>query len=279
MALKTPNAFARSRPSGKVTATSESAAGASSAANRPCRARAPSSMPVFTAAPPRAGAGGKPIKPVRKTRLRPHRSPRRPPAMSRPPKARLYAVITHCRLASENCRSAWACGRAMFTMVASRTTISWAMPMKANAFHRCGSGAGVVVPAGAEDMGELRFEKRGIRWGAAGRRPPNTVQGTRAPPAAAGPVVARTDRAPHPSCARPTVGSVDADQLRAEVRDFLIPRRGRIPPAEADLPVYGGLRRVSGLRREELAMLAGLSVEYYSRLERGNLRGVSDRDR
>src|SRR3954464_2447752 len=49
----------------------------------------------------------------------------------------------------------------MFTMVASRTTISWAMPMKASAFHRCGSGAGVVVPAGAEDMGELRFEKRG----------------------------------------------------------------------------------------------------------------------
>jgi transcriptional regulator with XRE-family HTH domain len=69
---------------------------------------------------------------------------------------------------------------------------------------------------------------------------------------------------------------VDADQLRAEVRDFLITRRGRITPAEAGLPVYGGLRRVSGLRREELAMLAGLSVEYYSRLERGSLRGVSD---
>jgi PAS domain-containing protein len=69
---------------------------------------------------------------------------------------------------------------------------------------------------------------------------------------------------------------VDANQLRAEVRDFLITRRGRITPAEAGLPVYGGLRRVSGLRREELAMLSGLSVEYYSRLERGNLRGVSE---
>jgi transcriptional regulator with XRE-family HTH domain len=69
---------------------------------------------------------------------------------------------------------------------------------------------------------------------------------------------------------------VDADQLRAEVRDFLVTRRGRITPAEAGLPVYGGLRRVSGLRREELAMLAGLSVEYYARLERGNLRGVSE---
>src|SRR4051812_29115567 len=99
----------------------------------------------------------------------------------------------------------------MFTMVASRTTISWAMPMKANAFHRCGSGAGVVVPAGAEDMGELRFEKRGIRWGAAGRRPPNTVQGTRAPPAAAGPVVARTGRAPQPACS--AAGSVGPQRL------------------------------------------------------------------
>jgi hypothetical protein len=50
---------------------------------------------------------------------------------------------------------------------------------------------------------------------------------------------------------------VDANQLRAEVRDFLTTRRGRITPGEAGLPVYGGLRRVSGLRREELAMLAG----------------------
>jgi transcriptional regulator with XRE-family HTH domain len=69
---------------------------------------------------------------------------------------------------------------------------------------------------------------------------------------------------------------VNVNELRAEVRDFLTTRRGRITPGEAGLPVYGGLRRVTGLRREELAMLAGLSVEYYSRLERGNLRGVSE---
>jgi hypothetical protein len=69
---------------------------------------------------------------------------------------------------------------------------------------------------------------------------------------------------------------VDVNELRAEVRDFLTTRRARITPAEAGLPVHGGLRRVPGLRREELAMLAGLSVEYYSRLERGNLRGVSE---
>ena len=48
---------------------------------------------------------------------------------------------------------------------------------------------------------------------------------------------------------------MDVNELRAEVRDFLTTRRGRITPGEAGLPVYGGLRRVSGLRREELAML------------------------
>ncbi|GIM91092.1 helix-turn-helix transcriptional regulator [Paractinoplanes toevensis] len=63
---------------------------------------------------------------------------------------------------------------------------------------------------------------------------------------------------------------------RAEIRDFLTTRRGKITPARAGLPDYGARRRVSGLRREEVAMLAGVSVDYYTRLERGNLSGVSD---
>ena len=62
---------------------------------------------------------------------------------------------------------------------------------------------------------------------------------------------------------------------RDEVRAFLTSRRGKITPAEAGLPVYG-TRRVAGLRRGEVAMLAGVSVEYYTRLERGNLTGVSE---
>lgn len=53
-------------------------------------------------------------------------------------------------------------------------------------------------------------------------------------------------------------------------------RRSRITPAQAGLPVYGGTRRVAGLKREEVAMLTGVSTEYYARLERGNLRGVSE---
>lgn len=61
---------------------------------------------------------------------------------------------------------------------------------------------------------------------------------------------------------------------RAEVRDFLTSRRARITPAQAGL-IGGGRRRVPGLRREEAAMLAGVSVEYYTKMERGDLGGVS----
>jgi transcriptional regulator with XRE-family HTH domain len=63
---------------------------------------------------------------------------------------------------------------------------------------------------------------------------------------------------------------------RTELRDFLISRRARVSPAQAGLTAFGGNRRVPGLRREELAMLAGMSVDYYTRLERGNVRGPSD---
>ncbi|QNE36386.1 helix-turn-helix transcriptional regulator [Leifsonia shinshuensis] len=61
-----------------------------------------------------------------------------------------------------------------------------------------------------------------------------------------------------------------------DVREFLTSRRSRLTPEQAGLPAYGGNRRVSGLRREEVAMLAGVSVDYYTRLERGNLSGASD---
>lgn len=64
--------------------------------------------------------------------------------------------------------------------------------------------------------------------------------------------------------------------LRAEIRDFLSSRRARLTPEAAGLPAYGGNRRVKGLRREEVAMLAGLSVDYYIRMERGGLGGASD---
>jgi transcriptional regulator with XRE-family HTH domain len=63
---------------------------------------------------------------------------------------------------------------------------------------------------------------------------------------------------------------------RTQIREFLTTRRARITPEQAGLPVYGGSRRVAGLRREEVALLAGVSVDYYNKLERGNLSGVSE---
>ncbi|WP_413755340.1 helix-turn-helix transcriptional regulator [Streptomyces sp. MMBL 11-3] len=62
-----------------------------------------------------------------------------------------------------------------------------------------------------------------------------------------------------------------------EIREFLATRRARITPEQAGLPAFGnGKRRVPGLRREEVALLAGVSVDYYVRLERGRLAGASE---
>jgi transcriptional regulator with XRE-family HTH domain len=55
---------------------------------------------------------------------------------------------------------------------------------------------------------------------------------------------------------------------KAEIRQLLASRRAKITPEQAGLPMFGGNRRVAGLRREEVALLAGVSVDYYTRLER-----------
>ncbi|MET7519630.1 helix-turn-helix transcriptional regulator [Streptomyces sp. NPDC005480] len=62
---------------------------------------------------------------------------------------------------------------------------------------------------------------------------------------------------------------------RAEIRDFLATRRAKITPEQAGLPT-SARRRVPGLRREEVAVLAGVSTEWYTRLEKGHIGGVSD---
>jgi transcriptional regulator with XRE-family HTH domain len=83
-----------------------------------------------------------------------------------------------------------------------------------------------------------------------------------------------------PGNARPSLApraerTVEDVDNRDEVRDFLTTRRARLTPERAGVPLFGGKRRVKGLRREEVAMLAGMSTDYYTRLERGNLTGVS----
>lgn len=65
--------------------------------------------------------------------------------------------------------------------------------------------------------------------------------------------------------------------LRDDIREFLTTRRARLTPEQVGLPAHGrGHRRVPGLRREEVALLAGVSIDYYIRLERGSLAGASD---
>jgi transcriptional regulator with XRE-family HTH domain len=64
--------------------------------------------------------------------------------------------------------------------------------------------------------------------------------------------------------------------LRGDVQQFLTGMRARLTPEQAGVTLFGGERRVPGLRREEVAQLAGVSTAYYTRMERGNLRGVSE---
>ena len=61
-----------------------------------------------------------------------------------------------------------------------------------------------------------------------------------------------------------------------DISEFLTSRRAKLSPEQAGIPDFGGRRRVPGLRREEVALIAGMSAEYYKRLERGNASGVSE---
>ena len=67
----------------------------------------------------------------------------------------------------------------------------------------------------------------------------------------------------------------DQEAARSALREFLTTRRAHVTPSDAGLPAFGTRRRVKGLRREEVAMLAGISPEYYIRLERGTATGIS----
>ncbi|MFG2945095.1 helix-turn-helix domain-containing protein [Streptomyces adustus] len=82
------------------------------------------------------------------------------------------------------------------------------------------------------------------------------------------------DELPEPAAGPLEPGGAALDR-RAELSEFLRSRRARLKPEDVGLPDFGRHRRVPGLRREELAQLAGVSVAYYTRLEQGNGRNVS----
>ena len=92
-----------------------------------------------------------------------------------------------------------------------------------------------------------------------------------------GPAYRGTGRVPLAAAAAGSLDQVSSGtDHRRELGEFLTTRRAKITPRQAGLPSYGGRRRVPGLRREEVALLAGISIEYYTRIERGSVRGVSD---
>jgi transcriptional regulator with XRE-family HTH domain len=64
--------------------------------------------------------------------------------------------------------------------------------------------------------------------------------------------------------------------MKDEIREFLVSRRANVTPAQVGMPAGDGERRVPGLRREEVATLAGVSVNYYTKLERGKITSASD---
>ena len=86
-------------------------------------------------------------------------------------------------------------------------------------------------------------------------------------------VIGGSDSTPLRPASRHSLQGMDP---RTEIREFLATRRAKITPDRAGMALYGGRRRVPGLRREEVAMLAGVSIDYYTRLEKGNVAGVSD---
>ena len=133
MAAYTPIARLRGGPAGKVTAISASAVGAANAPPMPCTTRAVSSHAWLVANPPSREAAVNSKIPKMKIRRRPSRSPDLPPSSSSPPNASAYALTTHSRLVPEKPSAVWICGRATLTMVASRTTMSWAVAMTARA--------------------------------------------------------------------------------------------------------------------------------------------------
>src|SRR3984885_9395433 len=143
-APKIPNAFGQSAVPANVTVKSDSAAGANSAANTPCVARAATSTSNDCAGPPTADATENPTNPAISAHLRPNRSPTFPPTNNKLPNANAYAVTTHCRLSFEKCNARWAEGKATVTIVASSTTINCATLSKASTAQRLGSRTSLV---------------------------------------------------------------------------------------------------------------------------------------
>jgi len=153
MEPKIPKALPRSFESLNVVVSSDSAAGASIAANTPWHARAVTSIAKLTEAPPTAEATAKPTRPVRNITFRPIRSASRPQNSSRLPNDSEYAVTTHCLSTLLKSSARCADGSARFITVRSSTTMSCAIPITARISQRRGSGSACPPPPSCPALG------------------------------------------------------------------------------------------------------------------------------
>ena len=169
IAPNTANALPRSLGSANVLVRIDSADGAMTAANAPWQARAVTSMAKLTDAPPTADATAKPARPTMKVTLRPARSASRPPSSSRLPNASAYAVTTHCLSTVAKCSDRCADGSATFTIVRSRTIMSWATATVARISQRLRAygmfsiactAAFIVLSSGDTEPGRRRPRRR-----------------------------------------------------------------------------------------------------------------------
>ena len=150
IAPQIPSALFRSAPSSNVVVMIESVAGDTSAAPRPCTARAATSTPIEPASPHASDAREKSATPAMNTRRRPSRSARRPPSSRNPPKVIAYAISTHCRFESETFSDVLIDGNATLTIETSRIVMKNATQTSASACQRRGSatccGSVIVSP-------------------------------------------------------------------------------------------------------------------------------------
>src|SRR6266446_4242439 len=158
-----PSARLRTAPSLNVSAISESAVGATTAAPAPCTTRAMISHVELVASPPAKEPAANSRMPPTNIRRRPNRSPARPPSSSRPPNASEYALTTHSRSVELNRSARWIEGSATFTMVVSRTTISCANAITISATPRL-RGAEVLSAIDACAIADCSFSALNC-WG------------------------------------------------------------------------------------------------------------------
>src|SRR5262249_50513532 len=247
-----PTARLRSAPAAKELATSASDAGESTAPPTPCSVRAVSSRPRELASAHASEESVNSAVPARNTRRRPSRSAQRPPSIRKPANVSVYRFTTHCSPVVEKCKPLRIDGSATFTIETSRITM--------NCARQTTSSSGVLALTRRARKLVVAFIGRLCDTGYPGSRewfilveemPASTLS-------------------EHTNDGKRLLREIahTGERRREELADFLRHRREALRPEDVGLP-NGGRRRTPGLRREEVAQLAGVGTTWYTWLEQG----------